>query len=110
MKKKIIAIIPARFASTRFPAKMLAKIFGKSVLQRTYESVKGCKVLDDIIIATDDSQIYEHAKGFGAKAVMTSTSCATGTDRLIEALTNYPDETAADIIVNVQGDEPCMHP
>ena len=109
MKNRILAIIPARFASTRFPAKMLATIQGKTLLQRTYESTKRCKLLDDVLIATDDMRIFEHAESFGATALMTSPHCPTGSDRLIEALQLYPEQTEADIIVNVQGDEPCIH-
>ena len=110
MKNRIIAIIPARFAGTsRFPAKMLATIQGKTLLQRTYESTKRCKLLDDVLIATDDMRIFEHAESFGATVLMTSPHCPTGSDRLIEALKAYPEQTEADIIVNVQGDEPCIH-
>lgn len=105
----ILAIIPARYASTRFPAKLLHTIMGKSVLQRTYESVLASSLVDKILIATDDIRIQEHVKGFGATALMTSVHCPTGSDRLIEVLQNYPQETKADIILNVQGDEPCIH-
>ena len=105
----VLAIIPARYASTRFPAKLLQTIMGKSVLQRTYESVQESCFIDDILIATDDKRIQEHVESFGAKAVMTSPDCPTGTDRLIQVLTNYPELTKADIILNVQGDEPCIH-
>lgn len=108
MKPQTIAIIPARFASTRFPAKLMAPIFGKSVLQRTYESAKKCALINHILIATDDMQIFEHAKSFGADVVITSPDCPTGTDRLIEALHTYPEKTQGDIIVNIQGDEPCL--
>jgi 3-deoxy-manno-octulosonate cytidylyltransferase (CMP-KDO synthetase) len=108
MKKRIIAIIPARIGSTRFPAKMLASIMGKSLIQRTFEAVRSCQLLDDIFIATDDTGLYEHIKGFGGKALMTSIACPTGTDRLIDALQKHPEETACDYILNVQGDEPCI--
>ena len=105
---RVIAIIPARYASSRFPGKLLATVLGKSVLQRTYESTLACKALDDVIIAADDERIIEHVQQFGGRAVMTSSSCLTGTDRIIEALVRYPEITQADIIVNVQGDEPCI--
>jgi 3-deoxy-manno-octulosonate cytidylyltransferase (CMP-KDO synthetase) len=106
---RILAIIPARYASSRFPAKLLAPVQGKSVLQRTYESVRASALIDDIIIATDDIRIQEHAAQFGATAVMTSTECKNGSERLIETLHRYPELTDADIIVNIQGDEPCIH-
>jgi 3-deoxy-manno-octulosonate cytidylyltransferase (CMP-KDO synthetase) len=109
MKNHIIALIPARYASSRFPAKMLATIQGKSLLQRTYESTKRCTALDDVLIVTDDARIFDHATSFGAKCLMTSPDCPTGSDRLIEALNLYPELTKGDIIVNVQGDEPCIH-
>lgn len=108
MNKRIIAIIPARFAATRFPGKMLAPIMGKSLIERTYESVKACRLLDDVFIATDDEALYDHIKSFGAKPIMTSVSCPTGTDRLIEAIQKHPQETQSEYILNVQGDEPCI--
>lgn len=108
MKKRCIAVIPARFGATRFPGKMLATIMGKSLIQRTYESVALCPLLDDIFIATDDKRLVDHITGFGGKALMTAPECPTGTDRLIEALQKYPEKTHADYIVNVQGDEPCI--
>lgn len=110
MKKRVIAIIPARYASTRFPGKMLATIMGKSVIQRTYESAKACRLLDDLLIATDHELIYNHVTSFGGKAVMTDPNCPTGSDRLIEVLQNYPELTDAECILNVQGDEACIDP
>ena len=107
MKKSVLAIIPARYASSRFPGKMLAPIMGKSLLQRTYEQVIR---FSDVLIATDDDRIKEHVLSFGGKAVMTSVNHPTGSDRLIEVLERYPEETDADIILNVQGDEPCISP
>lgn len=105
---RIIGIIPARFGSTRFPGKMLAKILGVSLIQRTYENAKKCKTLQEVWIATDDPRIFEHAKSFGGQVVMTSPDCPTGTDRLAEALHKNDRMSQADIIVNVQGDEPCI--
>ncbi|MBS0637320.1 MAG: 3-deoxy-manno-octulosonate cytidylyltransferase [Verrucomicrobia bacterium] len=105
MKDHVCAIIPARYASSRFPGKMLAPIMGKSLLQRTYEQVKLCPTITTLLIATDDARIMEHAKSFGAKCIMTKEH-PTGTDRIIEAL----QHTDADIILNVQGDEPCISP
>lgn len=110
MNNKVIAIIPARYASTRFPAKMLAPIMGKSLLQRTYERVKATSIIDNVLIATDDKIILDHVTGFGGKAIMTSPDHPTGSDRLIEVLQKYPELTDCGIILNVQGDEPCISP
>lgn len=108
MKPRIVAIIPARYASSRFPGKMLATIMGKSLLQHTYECVKACRLLDDVLIATDDERIQQHATNFAAKAIMTDINHPTGSDRIIEVLKKHPSLTDAEIILNVQGDEPCI--
>ena len=101
-----IGIIPARYASTRFPAKPLALLGGKPVIQRVWEQVK--KVLDTVIVATDDTRIKDAVEAFGGKAVMTSTSHRSGTDRCFEAyLNNGGDE---DVVINIQGDEPFIAP
>lgn len=110
MKDRVIAIIPARYASSRFPGKMLAPIMGKSLLERTYERVKACSLIEDIIIATDDPIILDHVATFGGKAVMTSPNHPTGSDRIIEVLAKHPELTQGAIILNVQGDEPCISP
>lgn len=99
---KFIAIIPARYASTRFPGKPLALLGGKPVIQRVYEQVAG--VLDDAVVATDDERIYEAVKAFGGKVEMTSTAHRSGTDRCQEAYQKQGVEF--DVVVNVQGDEP----
>ncbi len=99
---KFIAIIPARYASTRFPAKPLAMLGGKTVIERVYTQVAG--VLDDAVVATDDERIYDAVKAFGGKVEMTSTSHRSGTDRCWEAYCKQGTEY--DVIVNVQGDEP----
>ena len=99
---KFIAIIPARYASTRFPAKPLARLGGKPVIQRVYEQVAG--VLDDAVVATDDERIYETVRSFGGKVEMTSTAHRSGTDRCREAYDKQGREY--DVVVNVQGDEP----
>lgn len=99
---KFLAIIPARYASTRFPAKPLAMLGGKRVIQRVYEQV--CGVLDDAVVATDDERICEAVRAFGGKVEMTSTAHRSGTDRCWEAYTKLG--AAFDIVVNVQGDEP----
>lgn len=103
---KFLGIIPARYASTRFPAKPLAILGGKSVIQRVYEQVSG--VLDDVYVATDDERIESAVKNFGGKVVMTSTSHKSGTDRCHEALTIIGGDY--DVVINIQGDEPFVQP
>ena len=99
---KFIGIIPARYASTRFPAKPLAMLGGKTVIQRVYEQVAG--VLDDAYVATDDERIEEAVKAFGGKVVMTSVNHKSGTDRCYEACCKVGQ--GYDVVVNIQGDEP----
>ncbi|MBR2637920.1 MAG: 3-deoxy-manno-octulosonate cytidylyltransferase [Bacteroidaceae bacterium] len=99
---KFVGIIPARYASTRFPGKPLAMLGGKTVIQRVYEQVKGC--FDDLYVATDDERIADCVKGFGGNVVMTSEACNNGTERCLDAYTNLGIE--CDVIVNIQGDEP----
>ena len=103
---KFIGIIPARYASTRFPAKPLAMLGGKTVIQRVYEQVAG--ILDDAYVATDDERIEQAVKAFGGKVVMTSVHHNSGTDRCFEAYTNIGQPF--DVIVNIQGDEPFIQP
>ncbi|MBQ9137303.1 MAG: 3-deoxy-manno-octulosonate cytidylyltransferase [Alistipes sp.] len=103
---KFIAIIPARYASTRFPAKPLAKLGGKLVIERVYEQVSSA--IDDAVVATDDSRIYDAVRAFGGKVEMTSTSHRSGTDRCWEAYCKQGTE--ADVVINVQGDEPFIQP
>jgi len=99
---KFIGIIPARYASTRFPGKPLAMLGGKTVIQRVYEQV--VNVLGEAYVATDDERIYSAVEAFGGKAVMTRNDHKSGTDRIEEAATKL--NTDADVIINVQGDEP----
>ncbi len=99
---KFLGIIPARYASTRFPAKPLAILGGKTVIQRVYEQVAG--ILDDAYVATDDERIEATVKAFGGKVVMTSPLHKSGTDRCYEAFTKI--EGHFDVVVNIQGDEP----
>lgn len=99
---KFLGIIPARYASTRFPAKPLAMLGGKTVIQRVYEQVAG--VLDDAYVATDDERIEAAVKAFGGKVVMTSVHHKSGTDRCFEAATKIGGDF--DVVVNIQGDEP----
>ncbi len=105
---KILGIIPARFASTRFPGKPLAMIGDKSMIERVYYQAKLAKGLDAVIIATDDERIAEHVRGFGAKVVMTSPNHLSGTDRCAEAVLKYGH--GWDAVVNIQGDEPFIKP
>ena len=103
---KFIGIIPARYASTRFPAKPLALLGGKPVIQRVYEQV--CNVLDDVCVATDDERIETAVKAFGGKVVMTSPNHKSGTDRCCEAY--HKVGKGFDVVVNIQGDEPFIQP
>ena len=103
---KFMAIIPARYASTRYPGKPLAILGGKTVIQRVYEQVKS--VLDDVYVATDDDRIYNTVTDFGGKAVMTRADHKSGTDRIEEAAEKIGSD--ADVIINVQGDEPFIQP
>lgn len=106
---KIIGIIPARFASTRFPGKPLVDIQGKSMIQRVYEQCLLSKSLNEIMIATDDVRIFDHVESFGGKAFMTSPEHQSGTDRCAEIMeSNTKDKW--DAVVNIQGDEPYIHP
>lgn len=103
---KFLGIIPARYASTRFPAKPLAMLGGKTVIQRVYEQVAG--VLDDAYVATDDERIETAVKAFGGKVIMTSVHHKSGTDRCYEACTKVGGDF--DVVVNIQGDEPFIQP
>jgi 3-deoxy-manno-octulosonate cytidylyltransferase (CMP-KDO synthetase) len=104
----IIGIIPARFASTRFPGKTLIDIGGKSMIQRVYEQSKKARSLNKIIVATDDQRILDHVINFGGEAVMTSENHASGTDRCFEALSHVKE--FYQYIINIQGDEPFIEP
>lgn len=104
-KSKVLAVIPARYQSTRFEGKPLAKILGKPMIQYVYENIKACELLDDIIVATDDERIRDAVLSFGGKAEMTSSEHPTGTDRVAEVAERHD----ADIVVNVQGDEPMVN-
>ena len=105
---KILGIIPARYASSRFPGKPLVEIKGKSMIQRVYEQSKRAELLTDLVVATDDKRIYEHVIDFGGKAVMTSTEHQSGTDRCLEAL--QKNKNNFDVVINIQGDEPFIDP
>ncbi len=99
---KFIGIIPARYASSRFPGKPLAILGGKMVIERVYRQVEDA--LNDVYVATDDERIYKAVESFGGKAVMTSTKHKSGTDRICEAMAKIGSEY--DVVINIQGDEP----
>lgn len=105
---KILGIIPARYASTRFPAKPLADISGKSMIQRVYEKAVASKSLHKVVIATDHEKIHEHVKQFGGNVCMTREDHQSGTDRCYEALSHERDQF--DYVINIQGDEPFIAP
>ena len=103
---KYIAVIPARYASTRFPGKPLAILGGKTVIQRVCEQV--ASILPEVYVATDDERIFRAVEAFGGRAVMTRTDHKSGTDRIEEAVEKIG--TLADVVINVQGDEPFIQP
>ena len=103
---KFIAVIPARYASTRFPGKPLAVLGGKTVIQRVYE--QAVSVLPEAYVATDDERIFQAVEAFGGRAVMTRADHKSGTDRIEEAVEKIA--TGADVIINIQGDEPFIQP
>jgi len=104
--RKILGVIPARFSSTRFPGKVLAPIAGKTMLQHVYERAALSTYLTSILIATDDERVYAAAKNFGARVRMTRSDHLSGTDRVAEAASAVD----AEIVVNIQGDEPLIDP
>ncbi len=101
---KVVGIIPARFASSRFPGKPLIDLKGKSMIQRVYEGAMKSKSLDIVIVATDDQRIYDHVKSFGGNVRMTRENHLSGTDRCGEIAQSLD----ADVVVNIQGDEPLI--
>ena len=107
---KILALIPARYGSSRFPGKPLALVHGKPMIQRVYEQT--VKAFPNACVATDDERIFNAVKEFGGEVVMTSSSHNSGTDRCFEALNNYSAQTGEsfDVVINVQGDEPYIQP
>ncbi len=102
----IVGVIPARFAATRLPGKPLADIAGRPLVQHVFERARLARCLDRLVVATDDQRIVDAARGFGAEAVLTSPRSRTGSDRVAEAAVGFP----ADIVVNLQGDEPLLDP
>ncbi len=105
---KILGIIPARYASTRFPAKALADLGGKSVIQRVYEQASKNQAIQTLIVATDHEKIYDHVLGFGGNVTLTSPNHRSGTDRCIEVVQKL--EERFDYVINIQGDEPFISP
>jgi 3-deoxy-manno-octulosonate cytidylyltransferase (CMP-KDO synthetase) len=103
---KVVTIIPARYASTRFPGKPLVDIGGKTMIRRVYEQAMKAKSLSDVIVATDDERIFNEVEGFGGKARMTSSAHRNGTERCAEVV----EDLQADVIINIQGDEPFIDP
>lgn len=108
---KILGVIPARYASTRFPGKPLAVIGGKSMIRRVYEQSLLCRSLDEVIVATDDARIHDHVLHFGGKSMITSSKHQSGTERAGEVISALADEGKFfDVVVNIQGDEPFIDP
>jgi len=105
---KILGIIPARFASSRFSGKPLVDIGGKTMIQRVYEQAKKASALSEVIVATDDKRIFNAVKSFGGIVVMTASHHANGTERCAEIAQKYEDNF--DAIINIQGDEPFIFP
>jgi len=104
----IVGIIPARYASTRFPGKPLIDIEGKTMLQRVYEQAAKSKLLSKVIVATDDKRIFDHVKSFGGEVVMTAEHHPSGTDRCMDALLQLTGNY--NYVINIQGDEPFIEP
>lgn len=105
---RILGIIPARYASTRFPGKPLAMIGKQSMIERVVEQCRKASRLDGILVATDDERIFDHVHSFGAEAVMTSSDHQSGTERCLEAADTIAGEI--DAVINIQGDEPFIQP
>ena len=103
---KIVGVIPARYASSRFQGKALVDILGKPMVQHVYERAARAKTLDAVIVATDDQRIYDAVVGFGGQVVMTSPDCPTGTERVAIVA----ETLDCDVVANIQGDEPLLEP
>ncbi len=106
MQLRTLGVIPARYGAQRFPGKPLARIAGQPLIQRVYERARQAARLDRVVVATDDDRIRATVTGFGGEVVMTSPSCPSGTDRAAEVAR----QTDAELIVNIQGDEPLLRP
>lgn len=103
---KILGVIPARYASSRFPGKPLVDIHGKTMIRRVYEQAKKSTLLNDVVVATDDERIYREVESFGGEVMFTSPQHNNGTERCAEVAQN----TVADVVINIQGDEPYIQP
>jgi 3-deoxy-manno-octulosonate cytidylyltransferase (CMP-KDO synthetase) len=103
---KAVGVIPARWASTRLPGKVLIDICGKPMVQHVWERAKACRSLSDVIIACDEPQVLEHCRSFGAKTILTDKNHASGSDRVAEAIR----DVETDVVVNIQADEPLIDP
>ena len=106
ISNNVIGVIPARYSSSRFPGKVLAKIAGKPMIQWVYEQSKKSELLDQLIVAVDNEEVFKCVEGFGGRPVMTKVDHQSGTDRIAEAV----DSIATDIVVNIQGDQPLLDP
>lgn len=104
---KILGVIPARYASTRFPGKPLVDIRGKSMIRRVYEQASAASRLDQVVVATDDARIFTHVEAFGGQVVLTDAAHPTGTDRILEVAAQ---KQSFDAYINIQGDEPYIAP
>jgi 3-deoxy-manno-octulosonate cytidylyltransferase (CMP-KDO synthetase) len=110
---KVLGVIPARFASTRFPGKPLVSIDGKSMIRRVYEQALKAESLDQVVVATDDSRIFDHVKEFGGEVLMTSPDHQNGSSRcheVLEILSRTDQSFKYDVVINIQGDEPFIDP
>ena len=102
---KVLGVIPARYASSRFPGKPLIDLKGKSMIQRVYEGAQKSTCITEVIVATDDQRIFDEVQRFGGKVMMTKESHPSGTDRCAEVASHFPE---MDVIINIQGDEPLV--
>ncbi|MBN2616545.1 MAG: 3-deoxy-manno-octulosonate cytidylyltransferase [Bacteroidales bacterium] len=108
---KVLGVIPSRYASSRFPGKSLADVCGKSMIRRVYEQALKSKMLDQVVVATDDDRILNHVKEFGGDVLMTDQQHPNGTARCEEVLRKLEEEGHSfDVVVNIQGDEPFIQP
>lgn len=110
----VVAVIPARYAATRFPGKVLAPLHGKPVVQHVWERVRQARGVSRVVVATDDERVMTAVRGFGGEVVMTPAALPSGTDRVARAVQGIPPPNsagpAAQVVINVQGDEPLIHP
>ena len=109
-KPTLACVIPARYNSSRFPGKLLAKAQGKTVLERTFENARSCPAIDALYVATDDERIAEHIRQLKGEVIWTSSTPRDGTERTIEAMNGHPVLQKADYVLVLQGDHPCTTP